>query len=103
MLVTHTTLMEISCRGSFLKKIILKKKKSADPQKYELEFRESDVLPGQTEVKQGKFVEFISRAKGYFRDTYKSQNINTISPTPKFTLGIMQIKVICPAGWGVCR
>ena len=24
------------------------------------EFRESDVLPGKTEVKQGKFVEFIS-------------------------------------------
>ena len=32
-----------------------------------LEFKESDVLPGQTEVKQGKFVEFISQTKGYFR------------------------------------
>ena len=59
-----------------------------------LEFRESDVLPGQTEVKQGKFVEFISREKGYFRETNKSQNINPISPTPKFTFGIIQIKVI---------
>ena len=45
------------------------------------------MLPGQTEVKQGKFVKFIFRAKGYFRETYKSQNINPISPIPKFTLG----------------
>ena len=37
--------------------------------------RESDVPPGQTEVKQGKFVEIIFRAKGYFRETYKSQYI----------------------------
>ena len=44
----------------------------------------------KTEVKQGKFVEFISREKGYFRETYKSQNINHISPTPYFTLGIIQ-------------
>ena len=35
--------------------------------------------PGQTEIKQGKLAEFISRAKGYFRETYKSQNINPIS------------------------
>ena len=28
-----------------------------------LEFRESDVSPGKTEVKQGKLVEFISPAK----------------------------------------
>ena len=28
-----------------------------------LEFRESDVLPGKTEVKEGKFVKFISLAK----------------------------------------
>ena len=33
-----------------------------------LEFRESDVSPGQIEVKQGKFVEFISWAKDYFRE-----------------------------------
>ena len=46
--------------------------------------------PGKTEVKQGYFVEFISPAKGYFRETYKSQNINPISPTPKFTFGIIQ-------------
>ena len=43
--------------------------------------------PGQTEVKQGKFVEFISRVKGYFREAYKLQNIYPISPTPKSTLG----------------
>ena len=54
-----------------------------------LEFRESDVSPGQIEVNQGKFVEFISRAKGYFRETYKWRNINPISQTPKFTLGII--------------
>ena len=44
--------------------------------------------PGQTEVKQGKLVELIFQAKGNFRETYKSQNINPISPTPKFTLVI---------------
>ena len=32
-------------------------------------------------------------AKVYFRETYKSQNIDPISPTPKFSLGIMQIKI----------
>ena len=58
-----------------------------------LEFRESNVSPGKTDVKQGKFVEFISPAKGYLRETYRSQNINPIFPTPKFTLGIIQIKV----------
>ena len=42
--------------------------------------------PGQTEVKQGKLVELIFQAKSNFRETYKSQNINPISPTPKFTL-----------------
>ena len=51
-----------------------------------LEFPESDVSPGKTEVKQGKFVKLISPAKGYFRVTYKSQNINPISPTSKFNL-----------------
>ena len=51
--------------------------------RYILEFRESDVSPGQTEVKQGKFVEFIFRVNGYLRETYKSQNINPISPTPQ--------------------
>ena len=40
--------------------------------------RVSDVSPGKTEVKQGKFVEIIFSAKGYFRETYKSQNINLI-------------------------
>ena len=42
--------------------------------------------PGRTEVKQGKIVEYIFPAKGYFRETNKSQNINSISPTPKFTM-----------------
>ena len=39
--------------------------------KKKLEFRKSDrdVLPGKTE---GKSVKFISPAKGYFRETYKS-------------------------------
>ena len=49
--------------------------------------------PDKTDVKQGKFVEFISPEKGYFRETNKSQNINLISPTPKFTLGIIHLKV----------
>ena len=57
-----------------------------------LEFQEFDVSPGKTEGKRGKFVEFISPAKDYFRETYKSQNINTISPS-KFKLGILQVKV----------
>ena len=61
--------------------------------KYKLEFRESDVSPGKTEVEQGKFVKLISQAKGYFKETYKSQNIKPISPTPMFTLGIIRITV----------
>ena len=59
---------------------------------YGIEFQESDVSPGRTVVKQGKFVEYIFVAKGYFRETYKSQNINPISPTPKFTFGIIHTK-----------
>ena len=31
-----------------------------------LEFRESDVSPGKTEVKQGKFLEIISPVEGLF-------------------------------------
>ena len=45
--------------------------------------------PGKTEVKQGKFVEFASPAKGYILEKL----INPISPTPNVTLGIIQIKV----------
>ena len=64
---------------------------------YDIEFRESDVSSGRTEVKQGKFVEYIFPTKGYFREANKSQNINPISPTHKFTFGItfgiIQIKV----------
>ena len=48
---------------------------------YDIEFRELDVSPDRTEVKQGKFVEYNFPAKGYFRETNKSQNINPISPT----------------------
>ena len=40
-----------------------------------------------------KFVEYVFPVKGIFRETYKSQNINPIPPTPKFTFGIIQIKV----------
>ena len=60
---------------------------------YYIEFREWDVSPGRKEVKQGKFVEYIFLAKGYLRETDKSQNVNPISPTPKFTLSIIRIKV----------
>ena len=35
--------------------------------KIKLEFQESDASPGKTEVKQGKFVEFISPAKVFFK------------------------------------
>ena len=49
--------------------------------------------PDETEVKQNKLVEFISPAKGYVIETYKSQNIKHISPIPKFTLGIIQIQI----------
>ena len=34
--------------------------------KEQLEFRESDVSPGQTEVKQGTFIEFITPSDGLF-------------------------------------
>ena len=30
---------------------------------------------------QGKFVDFMTRVKGYLKETYKSQNSNPISPT----------------------
>ena len=35
---------------------------------------------------------YIPPTKGYVREMCKSQKINSISPTPKFTLGIIQIK-----------
>ena len=38
---------------------------------------------------QGKFVEFISPRKGYLRETYKSQNINLVSPTPSIVLQLI--------------
>ena len=42
---------------------------------------------------KNKLLNIFSGAKGSFRETNKSQNINPISPTPKFTFGIIQIKV----------
>ena len=42
----------------------------------------------KTEVKQGKFIKFKSHWRFILeKKTYKSQNINNISPVPKFTLG----------------
>ena len=92
---THICMHACTCR--YIKTFIylhsyMKIKASAH---YDIEFRESDVSPGRTEVKQGKFVEYIFPVKGLFRETNKSQNINPISPTPKFTFGIVQIKVKC--------
>ena len=47
---------------------------------------------GKKEVKHGGFVKFISLAKDYFKESYKSQNeIHFLQP--QFTLGIIQIKV----------
>ena len=43
--------------------------------------------PGQTEVKQGKFVEYISRAKGYFRETYKLQKHKSHFSNPVVNTG----------------
>ena len=40
-----------------------------------------------------KFVEYVFPVKGIFREINKSQSINPIPPTPKFTFGIIQIKV----------
>ena len=90
---THICMHACTCR--YIKTIIylhfyMKIKASA---LFDIELRESDVSPGRTEVKQGKFVEYIFQVKGYFRETDKSQNINPIFPTPKFTFGIIQIKV----------
>ena len=45
----------------------------------------------KTEVKQGKFIDLYHPLKYYSGNTYKSKNINPISSTPKFTLGIIQI------------
>ena len=78
-LVKNVKLVEISCRGS-----------------YGLMYWNSEnwiCLPGKTEVKHCNFVEFISPATGYFRETSKSQNTNLISSTPYSTLGAIQIKV----------
>ena len=53
-----------------------------------------------TKVKQGKFIECISPDEGIFRETCKSQNIiyyisHSISPTPQFNVGIIQILIKC--------
>ena len=75
---THICMHACTCR--YIKTFIylpsyIKIKASA---LYDIEFQESDEWPGRTEVKQGKFVEYIFSAKGYFRETNKSQNINPI-------------------------
>ena len=60
-----------------------------------LEFGESDVSPGKTKVKQGKFIDiiiYIPRRRIILK-TCKSQNINLISTIPKFNLGIIQITI----------
>ena len=57
-----------------------------------LEFRESYVSPGKTETKQGKLSNLYPWERVILK-TYKSQNVNPISPAPKFTLGIIHIKV----------
>ena len=59
---------------------------------YELKFLESSVSPGNSQTRK-IYQMYISPAKGYFSETKKSQNINPILQTPKFTLGIVQIKV----------
>ena len=84
----HTHMYACTCR--YIKTFIylhsyLKIKASA---LNDIEFRESYVSPGKTEVKQGIFIEYIFPARGYFRETNKSQTINPISPTPKLTFGI---------------
>ena len=38
----------------------------------QLEFLESDLLLGKTDLKQSKFVKWISPTKSYLRETYKS-------------------------------
>ena len=52
-------------------------------QKLKLEFQEPDVSLGKTNVNKDSY----PKMKGYFREMCKSQNINPISPTPKFNLG----------------
>ena len=82
-----------SCGNSYVRLGILQAQCCQLKLLYKLEIRELDVLPGKTRFIQGKFVKFISPVKGYFRETYKSQNINPIFATPKFILGIIQIIV----------
>ena len=62
---------------------------------YDIEFQESDVSPGLAEHKSNKenLLNIFSRRRVFFRESNNSQNINPISPTPKFTFGIIQIKV----------
>ena len=60
---THICMHACTCR--YIKTFIylhsyMKIKASA---LYDIEFRELDVSPGRTEVKQGKFVEYISRRR----------------------------------------
>ena len=59
-----------------------------------LEFRESDVLNGKKQKSnKANASNLYLLAKDYLRETYTSQNINPISPTPKLTLDIIQFIV----------
>ena len=65
---THQCTYENTCTCRYIKTIIylnsyVKIKASA---LYDIEFQESDMSPGRTVVKQGKFVEYIFPAKGFF-------------------------------------
>ena len=71
-LFSHACICMHACTCRYIKTFIylhsyMKIKASA---LYDIEFRESDVSPGRTEVKQGKY---IFPTKGYFRETNKSQ------------------------------
>ena len=42
----------------------------------------------KTKSNKANSLNLYPMTKGYFRETCKSQNINLISPTPRFNLGI---------------
>ena len=62
------------CRRVFFYQYFIKQSTLSVCDKLKLEFRESDVSPGKTEVKQGEICRiYITREKGYFRERYKSK------------------------------
>ena len=61
---------------------------------FKQEFRESNVSPDIKEIKQGKFVEFISRRRVILEKLINHKTkIPFLQPLSSFTLGIIQIKV----------